>query len=136
MRVRHALISRSIRKLLRERGAGKSICPSEVARDIEPDAWRDVMAEVRAAASKLVTAGEIVVTQRGEPVDIATARGPIRLARADVEKTTYADAYRDIDFREVHLAFDNFLQRQVAIKIIRRKNLLIDSLPVTQRHMG
>jgi serine/threonine protein kinase len=37
---------------------------------------------------------------------------------------------------EVHLAFDNFLQRQVAIKIIRRKNLLIDSLPVTQRHMG
>ncbi|MBP8897841.1 MAG: hypothetical protein IT510_15900 [Sulfuritalea sp.] len=37
---------------------------------------------------------------------------------------------------EVHLAFDNFLQWQVAIKSIRRKNLLIDSLPVPQRHMG
>lgn len=58
------------------------------------------MPEIRQVAAKLVTAGEIVVTQRGETVDALTARGPIRLARADAKKTTYANAYRGIDFRK------------------------------------
>lgn len=34
---------------------------------------------VRDAAQTLVDDGAIEVTQRGEPVDLATARGPIRL---------------------------------------------------------
>jgi hypothetical protein len=36
---------------------------------------------VRDAARELVGAGEIEVTQRGTPVDLDTARGPIRLRR-------------------------------------------------------
>lgn len=36
------------------------------------------MPEVRAAAEALVARGELVVTQRGRPVDPATARGAIR----------------------------------------------------------
>ena len=35
----------------------------------------------RAAAAELVADGEIEVTQRGEVVDVAQARGPIRLRR-------------------------------------------------------
>lgn len=92
-------IVRSIRKLLRERRAGGTICPSEVARALSSDDWRSRMDDVRRIAAKLVSGGEVIVTQRGREVDVATARGPVRIARADA-KRSYVDAYRDIDFRE------------------------------------
>lgn len=60
-----------------------TICPSEVARAIAPDAWRPLMDAVRAAAVALAARGAIVVTQRGRPVDPATATGPIRYGRPD-----------------------------------------------------
>ncbi len=60
------------------RGAGKTICPSEVARALSDD-WRDLMPAVRAAAADMAARGEITVTQRGQPVDAVAARGPIRL---------------------------------------------------------
>jgi len=88
---------------LRERGAGKSICPSEVARAIASTTasggFRALMPEVRAAARRMVEAREIVVMQRGKVVDAATARGPIRLASASIARTAYVDAYRGVDFR-------------------------------------
>ncbi len=69
--------------LLAERGPGKTICPSEAARAVtesdSPSAWRPLMQAARDAAHRLVAAGRIVITQRGRPVDSATARGPIRL---------------------------------------------------------
>lgn len=92
-------IAATIRKLLRERGAGKSICPSDVARALSPDSFRALMPAVRAEAARLVREREIVVIQRGEVVDIAKVRGPIRLARASLSQTSYIDAYRGIDFR-------------------------------------
>lgn len=93
-------IVRSIRKLLRERRAGGTICPSEVARALDPGDWRSRMDDVRRVAAKLVSDGEVIVTQRGREVDVATARGPVRIARADATRATYIDAYRDIDFRK------------------------------------
>ncbi|WP_457825504.1 DUF3253 domain-containing protein, partial [Staphylococcus aureus] len=36
----------------------------------------------RDAARELVEAGEVEVTQRGEIVDVTTARGPVRIRRA------------------------------------------------------
>lgn len=63
------------------RGAGRSICPSEVARALDED-WRALMPQVRAAAARLSAAGRLRVTQRGAAVDALTARGPIRLAAA------------------------------------------------------
>lgn len=59
------------------RGAGKTICPSEVARALAEE-WRDLMPAVRAAGAVLAARGEIVVTQKGTVVDLATARGPVR----------------------------------------------------------
>ena len=68
--------------LLDQRAPGTTICPSEAARALGgDDAFRDYMPVVRAAAAALVAAGEIDVTQGGEIVDLATARGPIRLRR-------------------------------------------------------
>ena len=74
---------REILTLLSERDAGKTICPSEVARSLDPAGYRELMPMVREAASELVAEGRIEVTQKGEPVDLASARGPIRLRSAD-----------------------------------------------------
>ena len=57
------------------------------------------MDPVRAATRDLVAKREVVVMQRGKVIDIDGAVGPIRIARADIAKATYADAYRGIDFR-------------------------------------
>jgi hypothetical protein len=78
-----------ILELLAQRETGKTICPSEAARavaragDQTGESWRDLMEPARRAASRLVEAGEIVVTQRGEVVDPLAAKGPIRLGRKD-----------------------------------------------------
>lgn len=72
-------IERAIVALLRERGE-RTACPSEVARRIAPEDWRAWMSEVRAVASQLQARGVVEGRQRGAAIDIATAKGPIRLA--------------------------------------------------------
>ena len=69
----------AITDLLAQRRAGATICPSEAARRVDPEHWRDRMDDVRAAARRLVAAGEIEMTQQGVVVDPDTARGPVRL---------------------------------------------------------
>lgn len=69
-----------ILNLLRARGAGKTICPSEAARAYAPEDWRRHMPAVRRAAFDLADAGRIVILQRGRMVDGRSAKGPIRLA--------------------------------------------------------
>jgi len=71
---------RTILDLLARRDPGKTICPSDAARALGGDeGFRPLMPLVREAAGALVSAGRLEVTQRGEPVDLATARGAIRL---------------------------------------------------------
>jgi hypothetical protein len=76
-----ARLRAAILKLLEHRGPGKTICPSDAARAVAAQDFRPLMDTARAAAAELVADGEIEVTQRGEVVDIAQARGPIRLRR-------------------------------------------------------
>ena len=71
-------IADEITRQVIDRGAGKSICPSEVARALASD-WRAMMDDVRAVAADLAATGEIAVTQKGVPVDARTVKGPIRL---------------------------------------------------------
>ena len=71
----------AIADLLDARGAGKTICPSEAARRVDPQDWRPLMEPARRAAGRLVEAGEVEMTQRGQVVDPATVRGPVRLRR-------------------------------------------------------
>lgn len=72
-------LERAILELTAARGAGKTICPSEAARRVRPADWRPLMDACRRVAARLADEGRIVATQRGEPVDPATAKGPIRL---------------------------------------------------------
>lgn len=69
----------AIRDLLAGRAGGATICPSEAARAVDPDGWRDLMEPARSAARRLVAAGEVEITQGGRVVDPSTAKGPIRI---------------------------------------------------------
>ncbi len=64
--------------LAAQRGPGKSICPSEVARALRPD-WQALMPVVRQAAARLALAGRIEILRHGKPVDPASFKGVIRL---------------------------------------------------------
>lgn len=75
----HERSAATIRALLRKRN-GSTICPSDVARVIGGQSWRKRMYAVREAAAKLAQKGELVVTQKGKPVDIRSASGPVRIA--------------------------------------------------------
>ena len=70
----------AILDLLAQRAPGKTICPSDAARALGgDDGFRPLMPVVREAAAELVDRGELEVTQSGRVVDLATARGAIRL---------------------------------------------------------
>ncbi|MCX5264669.1 DUF3253 domain-containing protein [Streptomyces sp. NBC_00199] len=78
-------LERAIMELLERRGPTASICPSDAARAVyegDDDGWRALMEPARHAARRLVTAGEVEITQAGRPVEPAEARGPIRIRRA------------------------------------------------------
>ena len=72
----------TIRTLLRSRRTG-SICPSDAARVVGGDRWRDHMATARSVAFGLRDAGVVAVTQKGQRVEGTETKGPIRLV-ADV----------------------------------------------------
>ncbi len=75
---RAARIVATARALLRHRSPG-TICPSDVARVVGGEAWRDAMPAVRSATDAV--GDELEVRQGGVPVtDTTTARGPVRLA--------------------------------------------------------
>ncbi len=72
----------AILDLLGRRAATATICPSDAAREVgDEDSWRDLMDPARAAAARLVDRGEVEVTQGGSVVDLATAKGPVRIRR-------------------------------------------------------
>jgi hypothetical protein len=78
-----AVLESTILELLDRRAPGATICPSDVARAVRSEGWRSLMEPTRAATRRLVERGAVVVTQRGEVVDAANARGPIRIRRSD-----------------------------------------------------
>ncbi|MFD2326335.1 DUF3253 domain-containing protein [Mucilaginibacter galii] len=74
-----SIISQTIIAMATERGADKTICPSEVAREMFPANWRKHMEEVRQVAINLHQQGKVSITQKGKPVDINNIKGPIRI---------------------------------------------------------
>ncbi|MEV7197545.1 DUF3253 domain-containing protein [Streptomyces sp. NPDC093510] len=77
-------LERAILELLERRSPSATICPSDAARAVyegEDDGWRALMEPARRAARRLVTAGEVEITQGGRPVSPTDARGPIRIRR-------------------------------------------------------
>lgn len=79
--VNDSLIAEELRRFAQLRGKSKTFCLSEVARALAED-WRSLMDRVREVAAREVEAGRLLVLQKGEPVDFATVKGPIRLRQA------------------------------------------------------
>jgi hypothetical protein len=65
-------------------GAGRSICPSEVARALAGGGdgpWQPLLGPVREAALALQQDGAIEILRKGRPVPAEAVRGVIRLRR-------------------------------------------------------
>ena len=78
---RRVRLAATMRALLRHRDPESTICPSDAARVVGGESWRDLMDTARSVAAELSSQGLISIRQRGAEVDLATARGPVRLAR-------------------------------------------------------
>ncbi|MGI3785378.1 MAG: DUF3253 domain-containing protein [Janthinobacterium lividum] len=74
-------LRRSMLGLLAGRAATSTICPSDAARAVGGSTWRSAMPLARDVAARLADEGVVEVRQKGEPVDVRTARGPVRIAR-------------------------------------------------------
>lgn len=77
-----AALEAEILRLTALRGPEKSICPSEVARALDPEGWRRHLHAVRAAAAALAAAGRVEILRKGKPVPPEAMHGVIRLRAA------------------------------------------------------
>lgn len=68
-------IAQTLLALAAERSPG-TFCPSEAARVLSEE-WRPLMPDIRRVAATL----PLIATQKGQPVDPLTVKGPIRLAK-------------------------------------------------------
>jgi len=66
--------------LVAERGADKTICPSEAARAIGGAHWREAMPVIHAAAKALAEEGAVELRQGGKSCGTEGIVGPYRIA--------------------------------------------------------
>ncbi|TFB84284.1 DUF2256 and DUF3253 domain-containing protein [Cryobacterium algoricola] len=74
-------LEEAIATLLAARATDATVCPSEAAKTVGAEEWRELMEPARRAARRMVARGELEITQGGVVVDPSTAKGPIRLRR-------------------------------------------------------
>ncbi|MCX7567862.1 DUF3253 domain-containing protein [Sulfitobacter sp. F26169L] len=82
-------IDNAILKLAAERGMGKTICPSEVARHVggrdEAD-WRPLMDQVKERAIKLARSGKIMIKKGGQIIDFDDFHGIYRITVSEKDQ--------------------------------------------------
>ena len=72
-------IEAAMLRLVAERGADKTICPSKVARALSgprPGKWRTLMQPVRHVAMRLAGQGKVSILRKGKPVGDLETRLP------------------------------------------------------------
>ena len=75
-----AQIEAAMLALVTARGPNASACPSEVARKLLLDSWRELMPSVRRVAANLAQRGSVEITQAGMTVEPTQPfKGPIRI---------------------------------------------------------
>ncbi|KAK7483164.1 hypothetical protein BaRGS_00025568 [Batillaria attramentaria] len=83
-------LSDAIFHILESRQKGKTCCPSEAARRVDPHGWRDLMILTRDVARTLRKEGRLDICQRGHVITADEWTGPIRLrlcVQGNVSKT-------------------------------------------------
>ena len=71
----------SLESLLDSRSSDVSVCPSEAARAVGGEDWKQLMEPARMAARRLVASGTAQITQGGQVIDPSHVKGPIRVRR-------------------------------------------------------
>jgi hypothetical protein len=71
-------IEAAVRALLRSRQAGRSICPSDIARIVGGTTWRTVLPVVRNHAVRMRERGELEILRRGRVVKADPTGGVLR----------------------------------------------------------
>ena len=74
--------------LAQERGPGKTLGPTDIARALggdHPDGWGPLMQPIRRVAVRLMKEGRIVIVRKGRPVDPEDFLGVYRIALPDGE---------------------------------------------------
>ncbi|OBH07907.1 S-adenosylmethionine tRNA ribosyltransferase [Mycobacterium sp. E2699] len=70
----------ALRALAHHRGPGSSTCPSDAARAVGGQGWRELMADTREVARELARSGQLEITQRGKVLDPdGNWHGPVRI---------------------------------------------------------
>ena len=75
-------IEAALLRLIAERGPGKTVDPTEAARELggpHPDQWGPLMQPIRRAAVALAEQGRLVILRKGKPVDPRDFKGVYRL---------------------------------------------------------
>lgn len=75
-------IEAALLRLIAERGAGKTLDPTEVARELagpHPDGWGPLMQPIRRVAVMLAEQGRLVILRKGKPADPRDFKGVYRL---------------------------------------------------------
>ncbi|GAB3933648.1 hypothetical protein GCM10028827_33380 [Mucilaginibacter myungsuensis] len=63
------------------RAPDKTVCPSEIARELFSTDWRKHMQDIRDEAIELQRAGKVIITQKGMSVDLNNIKGPVRIRK-------------------------------------------------------
>ena len=71
-------------------GLGKSIEPTDVAKELQPEQWQRMLPKVRGVALGLMRQGRLTITKKGKPVDPNAVKGVIRLRLPTAEETAAA----------------------------------------------
>ena len=58
---------------------GKSISPEDIAKALDPEAWRRQLGHVRSTAIGLARAGKLVILRHNKPADPDTFKGVWRM---------------------------------------------------------
>lgn len=79
--IRHR-VKAAICALAEHRGRDSSTCPSDAARAVGGEEWRELMEDARDLARELALSGDVEITQGGKVVDPdGQWRGPIRIRK-------------------------------------------------------
>ena len=73
--MKNKLIRARLLKLARKRGKYKTFCPSEIARSIDKENWRDLMHSVKLEGKKMVNENLLLCTQKGKPWILCLQKG-------------------------------------------------------------
>jgi len=84
-------IASAIFDLLGRVAPGKSVSPEAVARAVDPDGWRRILAQVRSEAVGLAREGRLVITRHNRPADPNAFKGVYRLKLPEGEAADAVD---------------------------------------------